>query len=109
MASGASRLARLATASRDSLDAADRLPPLRGEPEVDVRREAAPDEAFSFRRVLKPFRRPLAVGAVLVVIDTLSTLAGPLLIRRAIDGGVVAKSLGVLWMVCGDIPPRPTR
>jgi ABC-type multidrug transport system fused ATPase/permease subunit len=99
-AAGTSRLAGLASASPTLLAATERLGPLRGDPDVDIARETAPDQNFSFRRVLQPFRGALAIGATLVVIDTLTTLAGPLLIRKGIDGGVVAKSGDVLRLAC---------
>ena len=100
VAAGASRLAGLATASEALQAAADRLPPLEGDPHVDVERESAPAEEFSFRRVLRPFRTALMVGVALVVVDTISTLAGPILIRTGIDRGVVGNSLTALRTVC---------
>jgi ABC-type multidrug transport system fused ATPase/permease subunit len=101
VAAGASRLAGLTTASPALLAAAEGLPPLKGDARVDLARPTAANDAFSFSRVLHPFRWALAVGAALVVVDTLTTLAGPLLIRSGIDGGVVARSVGVLVVVCG--------
>jgi ABC-type multidrug transport system fused ATPase/permease subunit len=97
LSGGTSRLAGLATVSPALLEAADRLPRLRGDPKVNLDGE---DGVFSFRRLLRPFRWALAAGAALVVVDTLTTLSGPLLIRTGIDSGVAAKSFGVLRLVC---------
>ncbi|MGQ0520179.1 MAG: ABC transporter ATP-binding protein [Actinomycetota bacterium] len=52
---------------------------------------------FSLRRLVRPYRRQLAVGLALVVLDTAATLAGPALVRHGIDRGVVAGSKGALW------------
>jgi ABC-type multidrug transport system fused ATPase/permease subunit len=100
VAAGTSRLAGLATASPALLAAAARLPALRGDPKVDLSRETEPDDAFSFRRVIRPFRAPLALGGAFVALDALSTLAGPLLIRAGIDDGVVGKSIDALAVTC---------
>jgi ATP-binding cassette subfamily B protein len=75
------------------------LPPLRDEPAVDVAVAAAPDEAISLRRMIRAFRGALLLGLGLVVIDTATTLCGPLLTGRAIDQGIVAgdrRALAVL-------------
>ena len=93
-------LAGLATASDGLLAMVDRLPALRGEPEVDIEREAAPDDDFSFTTLLRPFVRPLLVGGGLVVVDTITGLAAPLLVRHGIDDGVVTHSRSVLLGVC---------
>ncbi|MGH9177552.1 MAG: ABC transporter ATP-binding protein [Acidimicrobiales bacterium] len=54
---------------------------------------------FSLRRLVRPYRGPLAVGLALVVIDTLATLAGPALVRVGVDRGVVGGSQRALWSV----------
>lgn len=48
----------------------------------------AGDPNFSLRRLLAPFRRPLALALLLVALDTAAGLALPVLIRHGIDGGV---------------------
>ncbi len=77
------------------------LPPADSEPEVDEGRESAHDPDFSLRRFTRPFRRPLAVGVGLVVVDTLLTLAGPALVSQGIDRGVVSHSALALWIATG--------
>ncbi len=73
------------------------LPPVRDVPDVDVAGEARYDPAFSLRRFIRPYRRPLAVGFVLVVLDALATLAGPLLIKNGLDKGVANHSEQALF------------
>jgi ATP-binding cassette subfamily B protein len=75
----------------------DRLAPIRDVPDIDAVREARHDPRFSLRRFLRPYRRPLALGLLLVVFDALATLAGPYLIRQGIDHGVLAGSRGALF------------
>ena len=77
--------------------AVDALPPATDTP------DPAPDGVaegagggFSLRRFLRPFRGALGVGLVLVVLDAAALLAGPLLVRRGIDAGVVGGSRGAL-------------
>jgi ATP-binding cassette subfamily B protein len=81
----------------DLLDAVAALPPLVDHPDVDVVHESEPDPGFTLRRFLHPYRWPLVGGLVLVVLDTLATLAGPALVSSGIDGGVVARSQSGLW------------
>ncbi len=100
MAAMTSHLALLTTESPELIAAAEQLPPLRGEPDVDLETVTAPEDRFSFRKVLQPFVWPLLIGAGLVVIDTITMLLGPLLIRRGIDSGVVADSAHALRVAC---------
>src|SRR5207302_5735883 len=44
------------------------------------------------------YRRPLIIGLLLVVADTLLVLAGPLFVRRGIDHGVVKGVASALWL-----------
>jgi len=83
----------------DLLEAVAALPPPVDRPAVDVAHESMPDPGFNLGRFLRPYRWPLAGGLVLVVLDTLATLAGPALVSAGIDRGVVARSQGGLWAV----------
>ncbi len=85
------------TPTSDLLAAVASLPAATESPNVDVEREAVHDPRFSLRRFLRPYRRPLVVGLLLVVIDALTSLAGPSLVRRGVDQGVVAGSERALW------------
>ncbi len=81
------------------LEKVAKLPPATDEPEVDADREGAYDPSFTLRRFTRPFRRPLTIGLLLVVLDTLATLAGPTLIRLGVDKGVTHHSVHALWMI----------
>jgi len=82
----------------DLIEAVAALPPPVDRPEVDVAGESRPDPDFTLRRFLRPYRWPLVGGLVLVVLDTLATLAGPALVSTGIDRGVVARSQSGLWV-----------
>ena len=57
------------------------LPPVKDFPAVDVERETRMTARFSLGRLLAEFRRPLLAGLVLVVIDGMFTLLGPVLVK----------------------------
>ncbi|MGI8807382.1 MAG: ABC transporter ATP-binding protein [Acidimicrobiales bacterium] len=94
---GGDRMA-MVSATPELLAAVDALPPVTDEPEVDVVRESRPDPHFSLGRFLRPYRAPLTLGLVLVVLDALAALAGPALVRSGLDRGVVAGSSRALWL-----------
>ncbi|MDP9117548.1 MAG: ABC transporter ATP-binding protein/permease, partial [Actinomycetota bacterium] len=73
------------------------LRPIRDVAKVDLDSESRPDKAFSLPRVLRDFRTPLLVGLLLVVLDALASLAGPVLVKTGIDQGVAAGSTSVLF------------
>src|SRR5207248_3688343 len=81
------------------LEKVAKLPPATDEPDVDVDREGTYDPSFTLRGFTRPFRRPLTIGLLLVVLDTLFTLAGPTLIKMGVDRGVQAHSEQALWVV----------
>ncbi|HEY0260553.1 MAG TPA: ABC transporter ATP-binding protein, partial [Lacisediminihabitans sp.] len=74
-----------------------RLGPVRDVPDIDLDRETAHDRRFSLLRLLKEFRRPLLIGLVLVVLDAVAGLLGPVLVKTGIDGGVETGSAAVLF------------
>ncbi|HTT88760.1 MAG TPA: ABC transporter ATP-binding protein [Acidimicrobiales bacterium] len=77
------------------------LPPIRDFAVVDVEKESVQDRRFNLRRLLNEFRRPLLLGLVLVVLDGLASLAGPVLVKEGLDRGVAEGSLSFLLMVSG--------
>ena len=77
------------------------LPPVRDEPDVDVGVEARDDPSFSLGRFVRPYRKYLLIGLVLVIVDALATLAGPLLIRWGLDQGVARGSIRIVWLSSG--------
>jgi ATP-binding cassette subfamily B protein len=72
------------------------LRPIRDEARVDIEAESRPDQEFSLLGFIKSYKRPLGLGLILVILDALAGLAGPLLIERGIDQGVVAGSEAVI-------------
>ncbi|MCW2784760.1 MAG: transporter transrane region [Marmoricola sp.] len=72
------------------------LPAVRDHVAVDLVAESIPEPEFSLGRLLRRFRRPLAVGFVLVVLDALAGIAGPYLVKTGVDDGVTKGASGVL-------------
>jgi len=87
------------------------LGPIRDAPVVDVEADSAAVPDFALRTVLREFRRPLLAGLILVVLDALAGLAGPVLVKTGIDSGVVvgagtvlaAASIALLAITLGDL------
>jgi ATP-binding cassette subfamily B protein len=77
------------------------LGPPRDVPTIDLNSETVQDRQFTLLRVLRQFRRPLVLGLLLVVIDAVAGLAGPVLVKTGIDGGVEAGSSAVLFVASG--------
>jgi ATP-binding cassette subfamily B protein len=76
----------------------DRLPPAEDTSDVDRAVAAAePVGHFKFLRFLRPWARWLAFGFVLVALDGVLSLLGPLFVKRGLDLGVNAGDLTVLW------------
>ena len=73
------------------------LPPIKDFPAVDLERETRQDRGFSLFRLLSEFRRPLLCGLLLVVLDGVFSLLGPVLVKDGIDGGVATGSKAVLF------------
>ena len=64
---------------------------------IDVEFESRPAPDFKFLRFIKRYRGGLSIGLLLVALDALCTLAGPLLVRYGIDHGVVEQSTEALF------------
>jgi len=77
------------------------LGPIRDIPSVDLATETKQDRSFSLRRLLREFRRPLAGGLILVVLDAVAALLGPYLVKTGIDNGVQVGSGVVLAVASG--------
>jgi ABC-type multidrug transport system fused ATPase/permease subunit len=102
-AADAGRLGSLATASDGLLSAVSKLPPLSGDPNIDIAQQAASHDDFSMREVFRPFWKPLLFGLCLVVFDALTGLAGPGLIRVGVDHGVKRDALGFLYGIVATL------
>ena len=85
----------------DLLARVARLRPVRDVAKVDLDKEARRDRHFSLVRLLREFRRPLLLGLLLVVIDGVMNLAGPVLVKTGVDNGVSAGSTDVLFIAAG--------
>ncbi len=76
-------------------------PPCATSPPWSSSDEPAQDRGFNLRRLLGEFRRPLLGGLVLVVLDALASLAGPVLVKTGLDSGVAKGSLAVVFGASG--------
>jgi ATP-binding cassette subfamily B protein len=74
-----------------------KLRPVRDEVEIDLDRESRHQRGFNLRKLLREFKLPLVVGLVLVILDALAGLAGPVLVKNGIDNGVAAGSQAALF------------
>jgi ATP-binding cassette subfamily B protein len=77
----------------------EKLRPVRDTVEIDLDREARHVRGFTLRKLLREFRLPLLFGLVLVVLDALAGIAGPVLVKDGIDEGVAAGSQAALFTV----------
>jgi len=73
------------------------LPPVRDHFVADLAHETQADPDFSMWRLVKEFRWAFGLGLALVVLDALTSLAGPYLVRIGVDHGVEADAAHVLW------------
>jgi ATP-binding cassette subfamily B protein len=89
-------IAGAATGSPDLLARVAALPPATGSPDIpdDLARSADPD--FGLRRLIRPVRRWLLVGLVLVALEAAAQLVLPAVVRTGIDRGIAEGSLGTL-------------
>ncbi|HVV90793.1 MAG TPA: ABC transporter transmembrane domain-containing protein, partial [Solirubrobacterales bacterium] len=74
-----------------------KLRPVRDRADVDLDREARHRRGFTLRKLLREFRLPLLTGLVLVVLDAIAGLAGPVLVKNGIDNGVATGSEAALF------------
>lgn len=95
-----STLAGLASVSPKLLAAVEALPPLSDDPDVDLAQAMAPTRDLTMASVFRPFRRPLLLASVLVVVDVVLWISAPVLIRYGIDHGVMKRSHQALGAVC---------
>jgi ATP-binding cassette subfamily B protein len=75
----------------------EKLRPVRDTVEIDLDTEARHVRGFNLRKLLGEFRLPLLFGLVLVVLDALAGIAGPVLVKDGIDEGVAAGSQAALF------------
>ncbi len=87
-------------ATADLLERVDALPPVRDLPDIEVEQAAEVDPEFRFTHFLRRWQAQLGFGLLLVVLDSMATLAGPAIIRHGIDAGVTPKVTAALWASC---------
>ena len=92
--------AALVAATPELLARVDALPPLRGDPTIDLAEATADDGNTTLRRLVRRFRWPMLLIAALVLVDAGTSLVGPLLIRHGIDAGVSVDNGRVVAAVC---------
>ncbi len=73
-----------------------RLPLPEADPKVTTEQAVAADPAFHLGTLLRPFRRPLVLGLLLVALDAAAQIAVPVLVRHGVDHGVARQAGGVL-------------
>jgi ATP-binding cassette subfamily B protein len=73
------------------------LPPADDDPDIDVAAEAEASEHFRLRDFVRPYRKPLLIGFGMIVVDTLLTLVGPLLVFQGLNKGVAEQDMQVVW------------
>ncbi len=86
------------TATPQLRKALDALPPATEDPRMDHRDLRSPDPQFRLRRMLGPVAPLLAVVALLLAMDTGVGLSFPIIVRFAIDHGVVPHRPAVLYL-----------
>jgi ATP-binding cassette subfamily B protein len=74
-----------------------KLRPVRDRADIDLDRDARHVRGFTLRKLLREFRLPLFLGLVLVVLDALAGIAGPVLVKNGIDEGVATGSQAALF------------
>jgi len=92
-------IAGAAVASPELLAAVAALPPATGEPAVPADLARSPEPDFTLRRLVRPVRRWLLVGLLLVALDAGARLLLPALVRGGVDRGVTAGSTAALVAV----------
>ncbi|HZU72388.1 MAG TPA: ABC transporter ATP-binding protein [Acidimicrobiales bacterium] len=68
----------------------DKLPPIRDEPQVNLERERRYHPSFNLAEFVRPYRRLLVVGGLLIALQAVVDLVGPYITRYGLDHGIVA-------------------
>jgi len=86
-------------ATPELLAAVAALPPADDRPDVTIDELDVVEPTFSFWRFTRRWRRLLALGMGLVVVDSVTNLLGPTIVRYGVDHGVEPKRTGLLMVV----------
>ncbi len=84
--------------TEELLNKVAKLPSTEFDTKVDVKTLEQYENGFAFKKFLKPFYYAFIFGIILVLIDTVLTVAGPLLIKTGIDNGVSKGSTTFLYV-----------
>lgn len=76
------------------------LPEPKDPPAVDLGREGTTRGPLRLPGFLRPYAGGLLVGLALVVLEAAIVLVNPMLVRRAVDDGMLAGSVPVLLAIC---------
>ena len=87
-------------ASPELLAALAELPPASEPARVDVAHESSRDERFKLSQMVRPQRWPIIAGLVLLLVDALAVLAGPLLVQHGLEQALGNRSLTLLLLTC---------
>jgi ATP-binding cassette subfamily B protein len=79
----------------------DDLKPIRDFADVDLAGESRQQRGFSLGTILRQFRLPLLFGLLLVVVDAVASVVGPVFVKTGIDNGVLQGSQVVLFTASG--------
>ncbi|MFI1096882.1 ABC transporter ATP-binding protein [Streptomyces sp. NPDC020917] len=72
------------------------LPLPDADPKVGTEQSRAADPEFGLRALLRPFRKALLLGLLLVALDAVAQITVPVLVRQGVDHGVADHARGVL-------------
>ena len=67
-------------------------------PDVEFQHYVEPEPPFTLKRFLYPHRYSLGMATLLVAIETIAALVGPLLIQQGIDRAVIPERFGLLMV-----------
>ncbi|HEY2061729.1 MAG TPA: ABC transporter ATP-binding protein [Amycolatopsis sp.] len=85
----------------DLLARVEELKPIRDFADVDLAEESKQQRGFSLGSILRQFRLPLLLGLLLVVVDAVASVIGPVFVKTGIDDGVLQGSQVVLFTASG--------
>jgi len=98
MRGGAGHMGASMVATPELLAAVAALPPARDKPDVTVGELDVVEPTFSFWGFVRRWRRLLGLGIGLVVIDSVTNLLGPTVVRFGVDRGIEPGRTGMLWV-----------
>jgi ATP-binding cassette, subfamily B, bacterial len=87
-------------ASPQLLEALAQLRPATEHPKVDVAHESSRNERFTLWQMVRPQRWPIALGLVLLLVDAVAALSGPLLVQNGLEQALGNESLTLLMVTC---------